>query len=284
MKNKMNQLFKDKLFLVMMVLGLLTIVAAAGAVKIRKGDNINEQNPYLEVPQTQGILAENIPQNKTGNGGSTENAETKAQAAGSSDASYSSDDKSDSADKGENSAKAAGAGDGAAQAVTLNFGGQRTLQWPVKGNVVLDYSMETTVYFPTLDQYKCNPALIIQGDISDPVSAPADARVLESGSNEEIGNYVVLDLGNEYTAVCGQLKDIQVAENEYVTKGTLLGYVSEPTKYYSIEGNNVYFELTLWIIWSNRSAGRQKELRKLNNDNHKSAAAVYGRERKFNLA
>lgn len=46
---------------------------------------------------------------------------------GSSDASYSSDDKSDSADKGENSAKAAGAGDGAAQAVTLNFGGQRTL-------------------------------------------------------------------------------------------------------------------------------------------------------------
>ena len=29
MKNKMNQLFKDKLFLVMMVLGLLTIVAAA---------------------------------------------------------------------------------------------------------------------------------------------------------------------------------------------------------------------------------------------------------------
>lgn len=242
-KNKMNQLFKDKLFLVMMVLGLLTIVAAAGAVKIRKGDNINEQNPYLEVPQTQGILAENIPQNKTGNGGSTENAETKAQAAGSSDASYSSDDKSDSADKGENSAKAAGAGNGAAQAVTLNFGGQRTLQWPVKGNVVLDYSMETTVYFPTLDQYKCNPALIIQGDISDPVSAPADARVLESGSNEEIGNYVVLDLGNEYTAVCGQLKDIQVAENEYVTKGTLLGYVSEPTKYYSIEGNNVYFEL-----------------------------------------
>lgn len=242
-KNKMNQLFKDKLFLVMMVLGLLTIVAAAGAVKIRKGDNINEQNPYLEAPQTQGILAENIPQNKAGNGNKTENAETRAQAAGSSDASYSSDDKSDSADKGESTAKAAGAADGAVGAVTLNYSGKRDLQWPVRGNVVLDYSMDTTIYFPTLDQYKCNPALIIQGDVSDPVSAPADARVLEAGSNEEIGNYVVLDLGNEYTAVCGQLKDVQVAENEYVTKGTLLGYVSEPTKYYSIEGNNVYFAL-----------------------------------------
>ena len=26
-------------------------------------------------------------------------------------------------------------------------------------------------------------------------------------------------------------------------KDTILGYVAEPTKYYSIEGNNVYFEL-----------------------------------------
>ena len=30
---------------------------------------------------------------------------------------------------------------------------------------------------------------------------------------------------------------------EYVEKGALLGYVAEPTKYYSIEGNNLYFEL-----------------------------------------
>ena len=37
MKERVNQLFKDKLVLVMLVLGLLTIVAAAGAVKITKG-------------------------------------------------------------------------------------------------------------------------------------------------------------------------------------------------------------------------------------------------------
>lgn len=244
MKNKMNQLFKDKLVLVMMVLGLLTIVAAAGAVKIRKGDNLNEQNPYLEMPETQGIMAENVPQNKTDGQGNTANQETKAKAAGSSDAEYSSDDKSDSvSQKKEQNAKAAGAGNSAAKAVTLNYNGTDKMGWPVRGNVILDYSMETTTYFPTLDQYKCNPALIIQGSISDPVSAPFEAKVAEIGSNEEIGNYVVLDLGNDYTAICGQLKDIQVAESQYVDKGTLLGYVSEPTKYYSIEGNNLYFEL-----------------------------------------
>ena len=115
-KNKMNQLFKDKLFLVMMVLGLLTIVAAAGAVKIRKGDNINEQNPYLEVPQTQGILAENIPQNKTGNGGSTENAETKPRRPEAQTLPILPMTNQTPQTKEKNSAKAAGAGDGAAQA------------------------------------------------------------------------------------------------------------------------------------------------------------------------
>ena len=62
MKNRVNQLFKDKLLLVMMVLGLLTIVAAAGAARIRKGDVGSEQNPYLEAPETQGIVAEDVPQ------------------------------------------------------------------------------------------------------------------------------------------------------------------------------------------------------------------------------
>ncbi len=55
----------------------------------------------------------------------------------------------------------------------------------VKGNVLLDYSMDQTIYFPTLDQYKCNPGLVIQSDVSTPVGAPANARILEVGSNEK---------------------------------------------------------------------------------------------------
>ena len=55
-KNKVRQLFRDKLVLVMTVLGLLTIVAAAGTVKIRKDNAQDGRNPYLDVPQTEGIL------------------------------------------------------------------------------------------------------------------------------------------------------------------------------------------------------------------------------------
>lgn len=56
------------------------------------------------------------------------------------------------------------------------------------------------------------------GRCGEPVAAPAEAQVTEVGS-EEIGNcYVVLDLGSGYTAVCGQLKDVQVAQKQYVAK------------------------------------------------------------------
>ena len=128
-----------------------------------------------------------------------------------------------------------------AASVTQHFD-KSSAVWPIEGDVLLDYSMDSTIYFPTLEQYKCNPGLVIQSEVSTPVSAPADARVVSVGTNEEIGNYVNLDLGNGYTAVCGQLKEIPVVENEYVHQGDLLGYVAEPTKYYTVEGTNVFFE------------------------------------------
>mgnify|MGYP000402848362 CR=1 FL=1 len=71
-------------------------------------------------------------------------------------------------------------GAGAAAARALSYNGTDRLSWPVQGNVILDYSMDSTIYFPTLDQYKCNPALIIQGDVSEPVAAPAEAQVPKS--------------------------------------------------------------------------------------------------------
>ena len=73
--------------------------------------------------------------------------------------------------------------------------------------------------------------------------APANAKVVAVSANEELGNFLVLDLGNDYLATCGQLKEIQVVENEYLEAGQVMGYVAEPTKYYSVEGSNVFFQL-----------------------------------------
>ena len=46
-------------------------------------------------------------------------------------------------------------------ALQLNFNEDSKLKWPIEGNVILDYSMNATVYFSTLKQYKYNPAILI---------------------------------------------------------------------------------------------------------------------------
>ena len=143
----------------------------------------------------------------------------------------------------EENVQEAGPGLGNVEALALNFSDTSSLSWPVRGNVVLNYSMDSTIYFPTLDQYKCNPGMVIQGDISEPVYAPANARVVSVGNSEEIGTYLTLDLGNEYSVVCGQLKEVAAVEGEYLEKGQLIGYVAEPTKYYTVEGSNLYLEM-----------------------------------------
>lgn len=245
MKDRVNQLFKDKFVLVMLVLGLLTIVAAAGAVTIRKGNQNLEESPYLEIKESDGIIAGDeteapLVAGSSNAGEDGEYSETVgAQAGGHAGEVI---DSAKSAGEGTAETSALEAGAVVSESLVLDFTETEKMMWPVMGNVILGYSMDTTTWFPTLEQYKCNPANVIQSDVSTPVSAPADARVLEIGSNEEIGNYVRLDLGNEYTAVCGQLKEIPVVENEYLHKGDLLGYIAEPTKYYSVEGNNLYFE------------------------------------------
>lgn len=245
MKEKMNQMFKDKLFLVMLVLGLLTIVAAAGVVTIQRGSG-QEQNPYVDMQGQGDFLAENQEQKTPVAGNSNvqqpDAQETKENLAQNNPDTVVSEETYEVA-AAEGEAQAAGTGIDAATALVLNFTDTSKMVWPVRGNIVLDYNMESTIYFPTLDQYKCNPGLVIQSQVSDPVYAPANARVLETGTNEEIGNYLTLDLGNDYSVVCGQLKEIAVSEGEYLEKGQLLGYVAEPTKYYTVEGSNVFFEM-----------------------------------------
>lgn len=126
---------------------------------------------------------------------------------------------------------------------TVAYDDSTPLTWPVAGSVILDYSMDATVYFPTLDQYKYNPALIIGAETGGQVVASAKGIVESIDVNEETGTTLTLSLGNEYELVYGQLKEVTAAVGEVVEQGQLLGYVSEPTKYYCKEGSNLYFEM-----------------------------------------
>ena len=108
----------------------------------------------------------------------------------------------------------------------------------------MHYSMDASIYFATLDQYKYNPAVMLSANEGDVVNVCADGKVVSIFEDAKIGNAVTLDLGNGYQATYGQLKDIQVTEGSYVNRGETLASVAAPTKYFTTEGTNLYFQLT----------------------------------------
>lgn len=126
---------------------------------------------------------------------------------------------------------------------TLSFGEKEVLNWPIVGNVLINYSMERSVYFPTLQQYKYNPAIIIEAAEGAAITAAADGKIEKIAKEEQTGNTVYMDIGNGYEVIYGQLSDLQVKEGDYVKAGDFIAKVATPTKYYSVEGCNVYFAL-----------------------------------------
>ena len=124
---------------------------------------------------------------------------------------------------------------------SVNFSEDTLMEWPVNGNILLDYSMDQTTYFPTLDQYKLSPAIAVGAVEGAPVVAAVNGTVYSIEQDAQTGITVTMELGNGYQAVYGQLTDLAVSEGDTVKKGTTIGYIAQPTKYYSTEGTNLYF-------------------------------------------
>lgn len=127
--------------------------------------------------------------------------------------------------------------------VELNFQAQDKMIWPVSGEVLMKYSMDTTTYFKTLDQYKYNPALIIGCEVGSDVVAATEGKVLSVEKTDETGTTVVVDLGNGYHLTYGQLEGVSCKVGDLCKEGELLGKVSEPSRYYSLEGSNLYLKM-----------------------------------------
>lgn len=115
-------------------------------------------------------------------------------------------------------------------AQNLNFTENSLMEWPVRGTVLIDYNINETVYYPTLDQYRVSPAIAVQAVEDAPVYAAADGQVLSVEQDACTGTTVTMELGNGYQAVYGQLKDLTVAEGDTVKEGEVIGNVSEPDK------------------------------------------------------
>ena len=267
MRNTRNSIWKDKVFLSMMTVCLIAVVAVAanmigGRSTIKKDKDAEYTTSQSETEeqtitanigieggmvQTDAEIREdgvktvagvesseksdsNIAQNTTGK----QTAETSA---------ADESGKTEVAQNPENTGAESASVHTANQTV-LNYDGSSAMTWPVEGELLMEFAMDHTVYHATLQQYKVSPGVLIQSEVGAHVTTPSVGLVQEIGWNEEIGNFLRIDLGSSYEAVIGELENITVQPGQYVAPGNILGTVAAPTKYYSVEGPNVYFELT----------------------------------------
>lgn len=246
MKMKNNRRFirsRQKSYLTAGVIALAAIIAMGGLYY----KNLQKENQQqIQLAQTQDIVTEpdekdeepetveTMAEDQSGSEETDQETETKE--------TFSMTEEKETA-KTEEAAKTAETAKAKAQKEELTFSKDTKIAWPVKGNVLLNYSMDKTIYFATLDQYKYNPALIIQSQVNTKVQAAYDGKVTDVSTNENTGMTLTVNMGSGYTAQYGQLKEVKLKKGDEIKKGDVIGYITEPTKYYSVEGSNLYFAM-----------------------------------------
>ena len=86
----------------------------------------------------------------------------------------------------------------------LHFSENDVLEWPIVGNILMNYSMNQVIYYKTLNQYRYNPSVVIEATVGEPITAAADGKVVSIRQNVETGGTIVCDLGDGYQLTYGQ--------------------------------------------------------------------------------
>ena len=132
----------------------------------------------------------------------------------------------------------------AGNVLNAGYSSENVMSWPVRGEVIMDYSMDKTIYYPTLQEYKCNPSILIQSEEGTDVAAAFSGTVADVYHDAQFGTVLEMSLGNGYEAYYGQLENVDVAVGDTVRQGQIIGRVSTPTRFYSIEGSHLNFRVT----------------------------------------
>lgn len=126
---------------------------------------------------------------------------------------------------------------------SLSFQLEDGLTWPVHGNILLPFSTDHVVYHATLNQFKINPALLIECEPGTEILAPVRGIITEVVENPMTGWTVTMAVGDDYTLTYGQLEQGELAAGDVLEAGDTLGVVARVTKYYTMEGNHLYFQM-----------------------------------------
>ncbi len=125
----------------------------------------------------------------------------------------------------------------------LSYDESLGLLWPVKGDIVLNYSVDHLIYYATLNQFRTHSAVAIAAEEGTEVHAAADGIVVSVEQEIRTGTTLTTAIGNDYYLVYGQLNAVDLKPGDAVTAGQVLGTVGTVSRYYTLEGNNLYFQV-----------------------------------------
>ena len=125
----------------------------------------------------------------------------------------------------------------------LNFDKTAGLLMPVEGEVIIPYSPDHGVFHLTLAQFGTSEAVVLSSEVGTEVKAAAKGVVTSIEEDVRTGTTVTLALGNDTSLVYGQMEVDGLKEGDVVEAGECLGTVAEPTRYYVVEGPNLYFKV-----------------------------------------
>ena len=117
--------------------------------------------------------------------------------------------------------------------------------WPADGEIIMEYSPSAMIFDPTLEQYRTNDSVCIAAAVGSNVKASADGVAKEVVSDENGGNYVVVEHKNGWETLYGELDGIKVSKGDRVEKGQVIGVVGEPSVYSCELGDHIEFKVTL---------------------------------------
>lgn len=234
--NKIKELFGGKGFYVALFVGVFAFAILMAANDYRKADkNTKEQAIDLNEP------AENIAQ---ADDATTENKVAESKTTTEEKIETANSDSAEPQVNTESTTEAVVETGSTTVIPELVFDEENSLAWPVIGNVILPYSMDTTVYFKTLEVYKCNPGMLIEAAEGTGVSSVCRGIVTDITETKEYGTVMKVDLGSGYEATYGQLENITVSEGETIEQSEIIGEIAPVSSYYAVEGSHLYFSIT----------------------------------------
>ena len=119
-----------------------------------------------------------------------------------------------------------------------------SLTWPVQGEVLTNYSMETLAYDVTMADWRTHAGVDIAAAAGTEVRAPASGVVVEVTEDVMLGTTVVIDHGGDLTTTCANLASVPTVEvGDEVTVGDIIGSVGNTAIAESALASHLHFSV-----------------------------------------